>query len=339
MPRLPPSLLTTVARESPLLSLLLKECRTLESARNELRWLRERALRDGPAPGWATRLRSMCRARSKGFPLQYVLGDQPFGDLDILLETEAYTFQAAKLIRRATETSRTKSLSILDLCTGTGCIALLLHALLAPHVEQLRVIGIDICPMALQLARRNLTHNLERGLLTDRASADVQFRLADVLGDGEHGLPAVEAVLFDQGLPACDLLVSNPPYVSHSDFRNGTTARSVRHFEPKLALVPPARRGQVSDSGRPEDVFYGRIITLSRKLRARITVLECGDLMQARRVVAIHESVSAEDSEDFSVEIWPSGQRDLEENGFHAHDGSRCVIIQRCGKDLCSRPD
>jgi methylase of polypeptide subunit release factors len=84
MPRLPPSVLTTVARESPLLSLLLKECRTVESARNELRWLRERALRDGPARGWATRLKSMCRARSRGFPLQYVLGDQPFGDLNIL---------------------------------------------------------------------------------------------------------------------------------------------------------------------------------------------------------------------------------------------------------------
>lgn len=243
------------------------------------------------------------------------------------------------MIRRATEASGTKSLSVLDLCTGTGCIALLLQALLAPHIEQLRVIGIDISPAALQLARRNLTHNLERGFLTDRASADVQFRLADVLGDGEHGIPTVEAVLFDQGLPACDLLVSNPPYVSLSDFRDGTTARSVRRFEPKLALVPPSRHGQVLDLGRPEDIFYGRIITLSLKLRARITVLECGDLMQARRVAAIHELVTAEDSEDFSVEIWPSSRRDLEENGFHAHDGSRCVIIQRCGRDLCRRAD
>ncbi|KAJ5612402.1 hypothetical protein N7510_005596 [Penicillium lagena] len=233
----------------------------------------------------------------------------------------------------------TKSLSVLDLCTGTGCIALLLHALLAPHIEQLRVIGIDISPTALQLARTNLTHNLERGFLTDRASADVRFRLADVLGDGGHGIPTVEAVLLDQGLPACDLLISNPPYISPSDFWDGTTARSVRHFEPKLALVPPARRGQVSDSGQLEDIFYGRIITLSRKLRARITVLECGDLMQARRVAAIYDSVTAEDSENFSVEVWPIGQPDLEENGFHAHGGSRCVIIQRCGKDVCRRPD
>lgn len=242
------------------------------------------------------------------------------------------------MIRRAIETSGTKSLSVLDLCTGTGCIALLLHALLAPHIEQLRVIGIDISPAALQLARRNLTHNLERGSLTDRASADVQFHLADVLRDDKHDIPTVEAVLFDQGLPACDLLVSNPPYVSPSDFRDGTTARSVRHFEPKLALVPPSLHGQVSDLGQ-EDVFYSRIITLSRKLRPRITVLECGDLMQARRAAAIHESVTAEVSEDFSVEVWPSGQRDLEENGFHAHDGSRCVIIQRRDKDLCRQPD
>lgn len=93
MPRLPTSLLLWAYRENPLLPLLLRECRTLDSARNELRWLQERALRDthqhsrqvtGTRLGWRTRLREMCHKRSRGVPLQYILGDQPFGDLEIL---------------------------------------------------------------------------------------------------------------------------------------------------------------------------------------------------------------------------------------------------------------
>lgn len=93
MPRIPPSLIIKAYRDNPLLPLLLKECRTLDSARNELRWLRERALRESQSPsrlaqrspaGWRTRLKSMCHRRSRGYPLQYILGDQPFGDLEIL---------------------------------------------------------------------------------------------------------------------------------------------------------------------------------------------------------------------------------------------------------------
>lgn len=93
MPRIPPSLCIEAYRENRLLPLLIKECRSLGSARNELRWLRERALRDSQSParlagnprlGWRTRLRAMCHRRSQGYPLQYILGDQPFGDLEIL---------------------------------------------------------------------------------------------------------------------------------------------------------------------------------------------------------------------------------------------------------------
>lgn len=89
MPRLPTCLLLRAYQENPLLPLLLKECRSLESARNELRWLQEHALRESrqatrTRSGWRTRLRAMCHKRSQGMPLQYILGDQPFGDLEIL---------------------------------------------------------------------------------------------------------------------------------------------------------------------------------------------------------------------------------------------------------------
>ena len=98
MPRLPTSTLLKAQRESPFLPLLLRECRSLNLARNELRWLRARAFADNNTaskerdPGirhrsrCISRLRSMCRTRSRGMPLQYLLGDQPFGNVEILCE-------------------------------------------------------------------------------------------------------------------------------------------------------------------------------------------------------------------------------------------------------------
>lgn len=303
----------------------------------------------------------MCHRRSRGYPLQYILGDQPFGDLEILCrrgvliprsdlrrnsqdspltryarpDTETYTYEAAKLIRQSLLKGRTgsasespqraQSLRILDLCTGTGCIALLLHALLAPHVEQMQVLGIDISPQALRLAQRNLCHNVQRGLLAPRASAEIEFCYADVFGrDVEDILPKLDR----PGDISCDLMISNPPYISTSDFRDGTTARSVRLFEPRLALVP-SRTSLRNERDRPEDVFYRHLLSLSFKLRPKVTVLECGDLAQARRVVDMYRELSPHRTHDMSVSIWPSTEQELAASGFHPHDGSRCVVIQR----------
>lgn len=360
MPRIPFSVIRKAQRENYLLPILLKECRTIDSARNELRWLRERAVRDSqslPRKGWRSLLRSMCQMRSRGYPLQYILGDQPFGDLEILCrrgvliprpETESYTYQAAKLVRQMTlgrndkpeSPNRTRPLRVIDLCTGTGCIPLLLHALLAPHF-QLEITGVDISPTALTLARTNLEHNLQLGQLASTAGTDIHFYRADVLGHGsDNSVPSIESILQTQppifeglGISSpdqeseCDLLISNPPYISQTEFRNGTTARSVRRFEPKLALVPPHSGSGVEDC-MPEDIFYHRILTLAFKLKAKLTVLECGDSHQADRVVALHKRLASAESRQFSAQVWPSREQDLAENGFHATDGSRGVIIQ-----------
>ena len=364
-------------QENHLLPLLLKECRTIDSARNELRWLRERAVRDSQSlsrsrSGWRTRLRSMCQLRSRGYPLQYILGDQPFGDLEILCkkgvlipryvhisqtailltnfprpETESYTYQAAKLVRQMALDSSDKSrppsnarpLHVIDLCTGTGCIPLLLHALLAPHFQKLSITGIDISPLAMSLAQKNLEHNLQLGQLTPRASTDIHFHRGNVLGNGsDDSILSIDSILQPYYLESgssladqtggCDLLISNPPYISQSEFGNGTTARSVRLFEPKMALVPPSLVIG-GEHGRPEDIFYHRILALALKLRAKITVLECGDIVQAKRVVALYETLASRESGQFSAEVWPSCEHDLLENGFHATDGSRSVIIRR----------
>ncbi|KAL5366683.1 S-adenosyl-L-methionine-dependent methyltransferase [Aspergillus floccosus] len=328
MPRLSSSTIIRAYQRNSLLPLLLPQCRTTESAQNELRWLQERVRRMRRETEnnksavhhvhWNRVLRSMCRARAKGLPLQYILGDQPFGDLEILCrkgvliprpETETFTLHAAKLALdlykshigadSADSARNPRCLRILDLCSGTGCMSLLLHSVLAQCVEQMSIVGIDLSPTAVKLATDNLAHNLHLGLLSSRAKSDVHFRQGDVLGNRNGGPPGIADILrqipeytSDTG-PQCDVLVSNPPYISPQSFWDGTTARSVRIFEPRLALVPPSLPSSSDrESAGQEDLFYHEIVGLFFKFRAGLAVLECGSRLQAERVVSIHDDIA-----------------------------------------------
>lgn len=87
MPRLVPKFILGAHQQNPLLPYLLRTCRDLTSARNELRWLREHA-----EPNITSRslreknnrtLKQLCIDRGRGKPLQYIIGSQPFGSLEI----------------------------------------------------------------------------------------------------------------------------------------------------------------------------------------------------------------------------------------------------------------
>ncbi|EER40586.1 conserved hypothetical protein [Histoplasma capsulatum H143] len=311
MPRLPLALLRHAYTVHPLLPLLLRECRDLPSARNELRWLSEHSLAarrgerrgnrhrhchggkagSGPmaqeidrnggvdAVRVQSRLREMVRRRARGVPLQYILGDQPFGELEMLCrrgvliprpETESYTTRVANLLLSKLAPTRQKDLThrdeckcehlptlrIVDLCTGTGCIPLLLHSLLSPVFPKLQICAVDISTRALKLARENLKHNIALGMLSERAREEVSFVKGDVLSGlselsglcsssvtpASKTAAAAAAAAEPEINPVITILLSNPPYISPAQFANGTTARSVRRYEPRLALVPPTRR-------------------------------------------------------------------------------------------------
>lgn len=184
-------------------------------------------------------------------------------------------------------------------------MSLLLHSVLAQCVEQTSIVGVDISPTAVKLATDNLAHNLQLGLLSSRAKTEVHFRQGDVLGHRNGGPPGIADVLREfpayasEAGPQCDVLVSNPPYISPRSFWDGTTARSVRIFEPRLALVPPSLPGS---SGRKsigqEDYFYHEIVSLYFGFRARLAVLECGSRLQAERVVSIHNEFAGRLQQD-----------------------------------------
>lgn len=214
----------------------------------------------------------------------------------------------------------------MDLCSGTGCISLLLHALLAAHYPQIAILGVDISPAAIELANRNLQHNLELGLLSNRALAEVHFRQGNVLGSEGSPIPDVGEVLRDHmsspdGKLECDVLISNPPYISPTSFRDGTTARSVRIFEPTLALVPPVGKDYPGQGDCNQgDLFYHSLVAISLKLRTKLAVLECGDRIQAKRVVSICQGFIEKEQKhhDLLVEIYPN-----------CPENEACAVIMR----------
>ena len=135
------------------------------------------------------------RRLAAGEPLAYITGEAYFYG-------EVYTVTADCLIPRP-DTERVvdrivrlcgeKSMSMLDLCTGSGCIAISSAA----HCPGLRVAAVDISQGALALAARNSARNGTGGR--------VEFILADITDAG------FTAALPDGGY---DIIASNPPYIA-----------------------------------------------------------------------------------------------------------------------------
>ena len=148
-----------------------------------------------------------------GEPIQYVLGVAEFCGHefvvgpDVLIprpETEQLAMEAAELARRGSPAR------VLDLCTGSGCIAWTV-ALASPEAE---VIGVDISDGALQVAS------------SQPLPASPVFLKADVL---EVDQP------FEHG--QFDLILSNPPYIK--DCEKTLMRTNVLDFEPATALFVP----------------------------------------------------------------------------------------------------
>ncbi|KAL2760817.1 hypothetical protein ACRALDRAFT_2024719 [Sodiomyces alcalophilus JCM 7366] len=337
MPRILPSLFRQARSISPHLGTLLPATRGLPSAINELRWIREHvhltAAGDNASPAAREkRVAALCARRGRGVPLQYVLGTQPFGPLDLRCrpgvlvpraETEAWVLHFAERLngrgrdadlsslvhRRHSDNQEGEDLRIVDFCTGTGCVALGLFAGLQSTHARLHVRGIDISERAVTLARENLRINLGAGNLAAPLAPkqSVSFELADVFDDDAMrrlASPGGETPSDGRGY---DILVANPPYVSRDVWAHGRgeLGYSVRKYEPSLALVPGDNVASYEGCAH-EDVFYTRLLDVAGWLGARIVLFEVGDAAQAARVLQlVSRKMSWRGSQlDARCEVW-----------------------------------
>jgi release factor glutamine methyltransferase len=184
-------------------------------ARHVLGWDRATLLARGveePAGEFAAAYEAVLARRVLREPVAYITGHQEFWGRDFLVgrgvliprpETELLIEEALDFARGL---GRREPLHIVDVGTGSGCLAITL----ALELPDASVHATDISPDALALARRNAS----------RLNAGVTFHEGSMLA----GIP----------LPV-DLIVANPPYIRVADY--ATLQPEVRVYEPETALV------------------------------------------------------------------------------------------------------
>ncbi len=147
---------------------------------------------------------AMLARRIEGEPLPWITGAIRFCDVDVAITPGVYVprWQTEALARRAAELLPEDGVAV-DLCTGSGAIAMMLAAA-RPNA---RVVATDIDPIAVACARRN-------GVETYEGSLD-------------ESLPSSFA-------GSADVLTAVPPYVPTDELR--FLPRDVRRFEPVAAL-------------------------------------------------------------------------------------------------------
>ena len=173
----------------------------------------------------------MCQRRAKGEPLQYITGCWEFyGRKYYVGEGVLIPRDDTEVVLRSTfpfldKLKEKKDVKILDLCSGSGILAITLK-LLYPKAQ---VTAVEISDSAVEYLRRNSKENCaDIGIIHD----DI-FACVDSFEDGEF-----------------DLIISNPPYVTPEDMEN---LQKEVTFEPSLALA---------GGGEDGCDFYRRIIPL-----------------------------------------------------------------------------
>lgn len=145
-------------------------------------------------------------------PIQYILGAAEFDGMRLLVDARALIPrpETAELVLLLAE-KLSPDASVLDIGTGSGCIAVAL----ARRLPQAQVSAYDVSPDALALAAENARNQ----------GVKIDFRQVDIL----HDAPA--------DAPVFDAIVSNPPYVTDSE--RASMEANVLDYEPALALFVP----------------------------------------------------------------------------------------------------
>ena len=143
--------------------------------------------------------------RVKHIPLQHITGYQQFMDLEFVVNKDVLIPrpETELLVEQVVSYIKDNDVKVLDMCTGSGCIAVSVDRMCA------NVTAVDISEKALKVAGENNIRN-------------------------EGRVTFVQSDLFENIHETYDIIVSNPPYIPTSDIE--TLMEEVREHEPRLAL-------------------------------------------------------------------------------------------------------
>jgi len=168
----------------------------------------------------------------KEVPIQYLLGKTNFYGLDfevnenVLIPRPETEELVEWIVNENSKVDKAKTIKILDIGTGSGCIAISL----AKNIPNAQVYAMDVSKKAIETAKRNAVNN----------KTDITFILQDVLNAEELKCNF-------------DIIVSNPPYVRNLEKEE--IKKNVLDYEPHLALF-------VEDNDAL--VFYRKIASLAQ---------------------------------------------------------------------------
>jgi release factor glutamine methyltransferase len=171
-----------------------------------------------PTEAQRTVFRDCVKRRGNGEPAAYLVGFKEFYSLpfnvdrNVLIprpETEDLVLQTLDILKTYPEGYAP---AIADVGTGSGIIAVTLAKHLPKPLAPATIIAVDLSAEALNVARGNA----EKNGVADR----IEFRQSDLL---------------EQVAETLDIVVSNPPYISQSEYER--LPRDIKDFEPKEALL------------------------------------------------------------------------------------------------------
>jgi len=166
------------------------------------------------------KVQNLVTKRLSGMPIEYITEKAQFMSLEfcvnqnVLIPRPETELLVELAIERSTNYSNySNDIQILDLCTGSGCIALSL----AKYIKNSKVIGVDISTKALKVAKKN-----KKNLCINNCNFFKFDCLRDLSG------------LIKYSDKKYDILTCNPPYINEIDMLK--LSESVSKFEPHIAL-------------------------------------------------------------------------------------------------------
>jgi release factor glutamine methyltransferase len=154
-----------------------------------------------------------------GIPVQYIISTAAFYGLDFFVDKNVLIprMETEELVKWIIDDNdslkaENKKLQIIDIGTGSGCIAVILKN----HFRQADLTGVDVTEKILKVAKRNADHH----------NVAINFIKHNILTD--------KLKIYSEKF---DIIVSNPPYIEEKD--KPIIHKNVLKFEPHLALFVP----------------------------------------------------------------------------------------------------